>query len=272
MKHIFEYILKSLPIIIVAILSYMLFISRDSQITEGVKLTLSALLGAIASYIFIQYSEYLKKIDTIKSKHQRALNTLEVKLNDQLNWLSDIVFHLTNHEKLINKVISGEAELAYDASSYREPINIASEIFDITNLGYKNHLLSLHTLYIKIKNDLSSMHTGYKFMLDQAISNPDHKESYRMGLPYHLANIIMLRNFVEKAEGETKNALSMCRVLSKDSKNLISRFSRYLIIHSDPKNLQMLVSTEKSILEKEIEKTINDSQHEIDEIEKKLNN
>ena len=55
MKHIFEYILRFLPLVAIALLVHLLFIAPDSQLSEGVKLSLSALLGGIASYVFIQY-------------------------------------------------------------------------------------------------------------------------------------------------------------------------------------------------------------------------
>ena len=271
MKQLLEYILKSLPLIAVVILSYMLFASTDSQISEGMKLSLSALLGAIASYIFIQYSEFLKKIDTAKAKHQRALNLLEVKLNNQLNWVSDIEFNLQNHCILIEKAITRQVELAYDASSYSEPISIAAEILDVNNLDYKNQLLSLNIGYEKINSDITSMHTGYKFMLDQAISNPEHRESYVKGLPHHLANVKMLIKFTERSSEKTKDALAACRILSRDTKNLLSKISRYFIIHSNPNKFLDQINSEKKILENEIESTITNAQKEINEIEKQLN-
>ena len=271
MKHILEYILRFLPLALIAILIYLLFIAPDANLSEGVKLSLSALLGAIASYVFIQYSTFIQKIDNKKAVHAKALASLEIKLNDQLNWLSDITFHLENHQPLIEKVLNKETSLAFDASSYREPISIEDEIYNINNLSYKNQLLSLHTGYKKIQNDLTSMQMAYKFMLEQAISNPDFMGSYVSGLPHHLANVKLIHGFSEQSVEKTKNALSACRVLSRDSKNILTKITLYFIIHNDPKGYDNLVAKEYKILNDEIKKTQSNSQVEIDKLENELN-
>jgi len=271
MKRALEYILRYIPHITVVYLSYTLFISTDSQISQGLKQTLSALLGAVSSYIFIQYFEFFKKIDIKKAEHQNALIRLEFKLNDQLNWLSDIIFHLSNHEPIVQKVLSGKSSLAYDASSYRDPISIEQEIHDIKNIAFKNQLLNLHTSYIKIKNDLSSMHDGYVFMLEKAISHPEYMESYALGLPHHLANVNMLREFTGQAIANTKKALSACRVLSRDSRNMTANLNRYFVIHSEPQNFDALVTEECKKLEKEIQMVGAQSRNEINNTKEKLN-
>ena len=252
MKQIFEYILRFIPLLIIAVLVYVLFIAPDNQLSEGVKLSLSALLGAIASYVFIQYAEFIKKIDNAKAVHAKALASLEIKLNDQLNWLSDIMFHLENHQLLIQKVLNKETALAFDASSYREPISIEDEVYNIKNIDYKNQLLSLHTSYKKIQNDLASMQSGYKFMLEQAISNPEFTDSYIQGLPHHLASVKLIHGFSDQAVDKTKDSLSACRVLSRDSKNLLSKFTFYFIIHQNPQDYEILLTKEKETLNNEI--------------------
>lgn len=266
MKHIFEYILRFLPLVAIALLVHLLFIAPDSQLSEGVKLSLSALLGGIASYVFIQYSNFIQRIDTKKAIHAKALASLEIKLNDQLNWLSDITFHLENHQPLIEKVLNKETELAFDASSYREAISIEDEIYNINNLDFKNQLLSLHTGYKKIQNDLTSMQSGYKFMLEQAISNPKFMGSYLSGLPHHLASVKLIHSFSEQSVDKTKNALSACRVLSRDSKNLLTKLAIYFIIHNNPKDYDKMVVAEKNILNKEIITTQSNSKKEIDKL------
>ena len=271
MKKVLEYILRYLPHALVVFLCYILFISTGSQISAGLKQTLSALLGAIASYIFIQYLDFFKKIDARRAEHQRALSRLEFKLNDQLNWLSDIIFHLSNHEPIVKKVLTGQASLAYDASSYRDPISIEQEIHDIKNLTYKNQLLSLHTSYLKIKNDLASMHEGYVFMLEKAIEHPEYMESYASGLPHHIANVNLLREFTEQAVNNTKLALSACRVLIRDSRNAVANINRYFVIHSEPHNFEELVTEEHKKLSEEIRKVGAQSKAEIDSAKEKLN-
>jgi hypothetical protein len=267
MKQFFEYIVKFIPLLVITIIVYLLFLAPDSQMSEGVKLSLSALLGAISSYIFIQYANFILKIDSKKAVHARALASLEIKLNDQLNWLSDIIFHLKNQRLLIQKVINEQSSPAFDASSYREPISIESEIYDVNNIDYKNKLLSLHTSYKKIQNDITSIQSGYKFMLEQVLSNPKYIDSYLQGLPHYLANLKLLHSHSEQTIDKTKDALAACRVLSRDTKNILSKLSLYFVIHKNPTNFENLVVEEKRILNDEIKTTQSNSKAEIDEIE-----
>jgi len=271
MKQLLEYLLKSLPLLAVVALGYMLFISEDSQISEGMKLSLSALLGAIASYIFIQYSDFIKQIDAKKATHQKALASLEVKLNDQLNWISDIEFHLSNHAKLVEKSVTIKT-LIYDSSTYREPVDIEPEIFNVNNLNLKNQLLSLHTSYKKIINDLGSMQAGYKYMLEQAVNDQRYLDSFIQGLPNHLNNVKALREFTLLSNEKTYDILSSCRVLLRDSKDIISKVRRYFIIHNDPKDFDSLVKTERALLISESKQTQDRSVKEIMDVENRLNN
>jgi len=267
-KQFLEYLLKLLPTLVVLALCYFLFLSSDSQLSEGVKLSLSALLGAIASYIFIQYSDFLKHIDTKKAVHQKALVALEVKLNNQLNWLSDVEFHLTNHIGIINNTIKNK-NLIYDTSTYREPGSIETEIYDINNLNYKNQLLGLHTGYKKLFNDITTMQVSYKFMLEKAINDPGYIDSYINGLPNHLENIKALHQFSIISGDDTRNSLSSCRVLLRDSKNVFSLLRRYFILHDDPRDFDRLKNDERAILDKEIEDTKKNSSKIISDALKK---
>jgi len=267
-KKFLEYLLKSLPFLVVISLCYFLFIAPDNQLSEGVKLSFSALLGAIASYIFIQYSDFIKQIDNKKAMHQKALNSLEIKLNDQLNWLSDIEFHLSNHIGIINNTIKNKT-LIYDTSTYREPGSIESDIYDVSNLTYKNQLLSLHTCYKKLFNDITTMQASYKLLLDKALADSSYFDSYMNALPNHLTNTKALHKFAILYGDDTRNSLSSCRVLSRDSKNFFSLIRRYFILHDDPCDFDKLKIYERKKLDKEIEDTKNNSSKLISDVLKK---
>lgn len=272
MKSTIEYALKALPLILIGTLSYWLFAAPDTNISEGMKLSLSALLGGIASYVFIQYSDYLGTIERKRQNYQNALANLEYKLNDQLNWVSDVIYHLKNHEKVINRVLSGEALIAADPSSYREPIDIEHETLEMTNLSFRNQLLKTITTYKKIRNDLKSLHGGYNDMCALAVSDDKYIDSYHKGLPYQLENTIIIRKYTEHSLEQTKEALTKCRVLSVDSRTILSKLRRYLVIHEDPKNLKHLVIAERVKLDSEIADSLSISTAEKKEVERDITN
>lgn len=272
MKSAIEYALKSLPLVAIGLLSYWLFLADNSLISEGMKLSLSALLGGIASYIFIQYSDYLTSIEQKRRKYQNALANLEYKLNDQLNWVSDVIYHLENHERVINKVLSGEVLIAKNPSSYRESINIESEALEMSNLGFMNQLLKLIITYKKIGNDIKTIHDAYNEMTELAASNEKYYDSYRNALPLQLENTIIIRRYTEQSLEQTKDALSKCRVLSVDSRTIFSKLRRYLVIHDDPDNLEHLLKVERKMLDAEIQNTLAVSTKEKDEIVRDITN
>lgn len=267
-KSTIGFLIKTLPIVAVVALSYVLFISPDTELSEGVKLSASALLGAIASYVFVGYAKFLERVDARKAVHSNALANLEFKLNEQLNWLSDVIFHLSGHERILRKVIAGEASMAHDSSSYREAISIESEAYELAHIGFKNELLSLITLYRKLQNDIASHKGGYEFMLNTALADPRNLESYRRGLPLHLERTVTLRKHVEFTLSETKLALSKCRVLSANYRSFVASAARYLFQQSDPLKYKELVQSELTVLEKEIAESMKKSQEEIDRVEK----
>lgn len=248
-------------------LTYALFTSSDTQISEGMKLAISALLGAMTSYIFIQFSKFIETIESKKSSHRSALAKLEYKLNDQLNWVSDLIFNLKNHQKIVKSVIDGKALIAQDGSSYRESADLESDVHNLLNISFVNQMLKLLTSYKKIQNDVKTLHGSYGFMLNLAISDEKYLESYHQGLPLHLKNTIFITKFAELTLNQTKDALSECRVLSRDSRTLLGNIRRKIILHHDPKNKSELVTQEKDKLQKEINSTMQESGLEIKEIE-----
>lgn len=268
LKSTIELLIKILPIAAIAVLIYILFISADTEISEGIKLSASALLGAIASYVFIEYSRFIEKIEKRKAAHRSALANLEFKLNEQMIWLSDVIFHLSGHERIVRTVIDGKEAMAHDSSSYRDSIPIESEIHDLASLSFKNELLSLLTLYRKLQNDITSQQRGYEFMLNAALTDAKNFASYKRGLPSHLQRTIVLRKHTEFTLRETKLALSKCRVLSSNNRSLLASFTRYLIQQPDPPKYRELVQDDLGILEREISESIATSQKEIDEIER----
>jgi len=266
-KSTIGFLIKTLPLVAVVVLSYILFISPDAKLSEGVKLSASALLGAIASYVFVEYAKFIERVEARKTIHSNALTNLEFKLNEQMNWLSDVILQLLGHEQLLKRVIAGEVTMAHDASSYREAISIEAEAYNLAHIGYKNELLSLITLYRKLQNDIASHQGGYEFMLNNALADTRNLDSYRRGLPFHLARTDTLRKHTEFVLSETKLALSKCRVLSSDYRSLIAIVGRYLFQQSDPSKYKERVQTELDALEREIEETIKKSQEKINRVE-----
>lgn len=267
MKSIIEIAFRLLPIIAIAGLSYFLFMAPDSEISEGMKLSVSALLGAIVSYVFIQYSNFIEKIESRKAAHQTSLARLEFMLNDQLNWLSDVIYHLSNHEQLLDKVISGKTLIAHDGSTYRASTDIEPDIHNLLNLSYKNQLLNLLTSYKKIQNDIVTLHESYGFILNLALSDDKYIESYTAGVPNYLENTKMIRKFTQLTFEQTKTAISANRVLSTSAQTFLSKVKRYFVLQPDPDNYQELVNKEQHILEQEMESSKKLSNKELEGLE-----
>lgn len=268
MRFLVEVFLKLLPIAAVVLLCYVLFIAPDTAISEGMRLSVSALLGAIASYTFIAYAQFVEKIELRKAKHRNALANLEFKLNEQLSWLSDVIFHMSGHERILKKVIDGQDLIVHDATAYREPISIESEIYDLANLSFKNDLLSLLTLYRKLQNDISSHQQAYAFMINSALNKHENLESYMQGIPTHLERTQLLRQHTMDAVRRTKLSLSKCRVLSSNNNSLIVSLVRFLIQQPTPKGYELLVNEELKALEEEIVAGMARAQAEMNEIKK----
>ena len=271
MKTLLENTLKLLPVIVMVGISYILFEEKDGSLDEGTKLSLSALLGAMASYLFVQYSEFMKKIDESKRRHGKSLHSLDVKLNMQLSWLADVIFHLDNHISIVQRVLGGEPNIVFDASSYRDPLKIDAEIFDVNNLPLKNKLLSVKTTYDKLENDISSMQEGQKFSIDAVASKNMPIGDYVASLPSHLENAQTIKAFSEKAVESTKDTIAAVRVLTNDSRSLTNSVRRFFIEHTNPGNFDELKSTERENLDNQIIAVKNDSRNEIRDVEKELN-
>ena len=78
-----------------------------------------------------------------------------------------------------------------------------------------------------------------------------------------------VRKFSEHTLELTKDALSKCRVLSRESKTLQGKLKRYLILQPDPENLEELLKMEKEALASEIQDTWNESNKELKEIDER---
>lgn len=252
MKTLFEYSLKLLPLAVIAVISYVLISSGKGTLEEGTKMGLSALLGALISYMFVQYTNFLQRIDEAKRKHSKALHLLEVKLNLQLNWLSDVIFHLNGHVSIVEKTLATKSGIVFDSSSYREPIDIGQELLDVNNFQLKNELLGLSTGYGKINNDVTSMTTGYRTTVDMAVSGNIHMDDYFYNLPSHLEKSKLIKAFAEQGVQKTKEAIASIRVLINDNKNTFSRMRVALIIHENPEKFDSLKKQEMEILENQI--------------------
>lgn len=265
-KSALELFLILLPAIVVAGLGYVIFISPDTEITEGSKLTVSAFLGAMASLVLIQYSSFLEKVVSRKDKHQNALAVIEFKLNEQLNWISDVAYTLRNHENMLKKVVGGETHFIHDASSYREPISIDEDVHDLASRTLKNQLLKLVTDYKKLESSVASFQQSYDFILNLALSNEKHIDSYRFGLPQRILTTQTLIRFAESLLDDTKFNIASCRVLSRSADSFLAKLRRFLFIQLDPKDYHRLVRRDLQLLEQEIAESKASSRKQIDRI------
>lgn len=271
MKQFLEYSFKAIPIIIIAFICYVLYYADDKSLTEGMKLSLSALLGGMATFIFGSYSQFIKKIDGRKFQNRKALTSLDIKLNNQLNWLADIEFNLANHEERVKRVLDGAPEIVFDASAYKELVCIEDEIFSINNLRLKNELVSLNTGFKKINNDIKTMASGYRYMVEVVISDSAQMPSYLGSLPHHHENIQRLIGFTRQRVDHTRAAISSCRVLIKDSNSITTKIRNYFILQNDPGNFDGLIQEKRDELESQILETKASSQRDIEDVESRLN-
>jgi len=271
MKVVIENSIRFMPTLILIAVAYLIYGVPSDAMNEGLKLSLSAFLGAIASFVFLQYSEFSKSISNQKKSNLTALQGLEIKLNEQLIWLSGVNFLLNGHTDLVGKVMEGKIPIAFDGSIYRSSINIENEITSLTNNKIINVLIELNSRYRKIENDLASMQNAYKFNLDLVISDKEYTSSYRGFLPTHIKNVQFLVGSVKSTESKTKNALALCRLLIKANKSYLNRFVWYLSLQSDPKEIESALKQEVELLNKEIEKNKKQSESEISGISENLN-
>ena len=128
LKKLLWVFLITLPVfIMIGIMALLFENSRD--LDEGLKLGLSALLGAMASYLFVQYAEYLKGLKQVENRHSGALHSLDLILNDLLDWLSNVEFDLNIHTEILERDLKDNT-LTHDTSSSRSHVLISLEIID----------------------------------------------------------------------------------------------------------------------------------------------
>ena len=259
--------LSTFPVLIMIGIMAILF-ENSKDLDEGLKLSLSALLGAMASYLFVQYAEFLKAIKQVENRHSGALHSLDLVLNDQLDWLSNVEFGLNTHTEILERDLSGNT-LTHDSSSSKSHVLIRLEIIDaVNNVSLKNKLRFINMDLERLGTDLSSMRSSHRFAVDASISGNMKPEVYKtVILPSNLKKIEYLKKFTGKLVVDTKDAISVVRVLKNDSRGLSSAIRRFLIEHKDPADFDNLKEQQLHILEDQIKDVRSKSRDEIRNME-----
>ena len=268
-KKLLRCILSTLPVLIMIGIMAVLY-NNSKDLDEGLKLSLSALLGAMASYIFVQYAEYLKGIKQVESRHSGALHSLDLMLNDLLDWVSNVEFSINTHTEIVERDLGGNT-LTHDSSSSRSPVLIRLEIIDaVNNIPLKNKLRSINMALERLRTDLNSMYSSHRFAVDAAASGNMKPEVYKtIVLPSHLKKVEFLRNYREKLEVDTKDSIAVVRVLKNDNRGLFSAILRFLIEQKDPADFDDLKKQQLRILEDQVKDVRSRSRDEIREIEQR---
>ena len=241
---------------------------KSKDLDEGLKLSLSALLGALASYLFIQYSEFLKNLKQVENRHSGALHSLDLVLNDLLDWLSNVEYEFNIHTEILERDLSGNT-LTHDSSSSRPYVLIRIETIDaVSNVSLKNQLRSINMGIERLGTDLNSMRSSHRFAVDASIGGSMNPEVYKtVILPSHLKKIEFLKKFTEKLVVDTKDAISVVRVLKNDNRGLSSAIRKFLLEHKDPTDFDDLKKQQLRILEDQITSVRSKSRDEIRDME-----
>ena len=205
----------------------MFLFTRSEKIDDGLKLGLSALLGAMASYFFIKYSEFIKSVQQLENRHSGTLHSLDITLNLQLEWLSCVVFELNTHSRISRLGLDG-GTISYDSSLSKPPVLISNDVVDaLNNITLKNLILKLKIDYERLENDLATMRSSHRYIVDATISGNISYENYAANLPTHLEKIEYLKAFAEKRIDKTKEAIATIRVLKNDSLSPVDLFEKH---------------------------------------------
>ena len=268
-KKSLRFILSTFPVLImIGIMAVLYNYSKD--LDEGLKLSLSALLGAMASYVFVQYAEYLKGIKQVENRHSGALHSLDLILNDLLDWLSNVEFNMNTHTEIVERDLVGNT-LTHDTSSSRPPVLIRLEIIDaINNIPLKNKLRSINMALERLGTDLNSMYSSHRFAVDASFSGNMKPKVYKtVILPSHLKKVEILKKFRGKLVVDTKDSIAVVRVLKNDNRGLSSAVRRLLIEQTDPADFENLKTQQLHILEDQIKDVRNKSRNEIRNLEQR---
>ena len=268
-KKLLRALLSTFPVIVmIGIMAVLFYNSND--LDEGLRLSLSALLGAMASYLFVQYAEFLKSIKQVENRHSGALHSLDLILNDLLDWLSSVVFSLNTHTEIVERYFSDNT-LTHDSSSSRPPVLIRLEIIDaVNNIPLKNKLRFLNIDLERLETDLNSMRSSHRFAVDSFKSGSMNSEVYKTDiLPSHLKKIEILKGFTEYLVVDTKDTISVVRVLKNDSRGLFRAVRRFLLEHKDPADFDELKKQQLQILEDQISNVRSKSRERIRIIEQR---
>lgn len=251
-KKLLRGFLSTLPVLVmIGIMAVLFYNSKD--LDEGLRLSLSALLGAMASYLFVQYAEFLKSIKQVENRHSGALHSLDLILNDLLDWLSNVEFSLNTHTEIVKRDLSDNS-LTHDSTSSRSLVLIRLEIIDaVNNIPLKNKLRFLNLDLERLETDVNSMRSGHRFAVDSFKSGSMNSEIYKSDfLPSHLKKIEILKGFTEILVVDTKDTISVVRVLKNDSRGLLRAVRRFMLEHKDPADFDELKKQQLHILEDQI--------------------
>ena len=267
LKKLLRVFLSTFPVLVMIVIMAILF-ENSNDLDEGLKLGLSALLGAMASYLFVQYAEFLKAIKQLENRHSGALHSLDLILNDLLDWLSNVEFGLNTHSEILERDLNGNT-ITHDSSSSRSPILIRLEIIDaVNNISLKNKLRFLNIGIERVGSGVNSMRSSHRFAVDSSISgNMEYKVYKTNFLPSHLKRIEYLKKCNEKLVVDTKDAISVVRVLKNDNRGLSSAIRRFLIEHKDPADFVNLKKQQLQVLEDQIKDVRRKSREEIRDME-----
>lgn len=269
MKRLLWVSLRTLPVFVMIGIMAILF-GNSKDLDEGLKLSLSALLGAMASYLFVQYAEFLKAITQLENRHSGALHTLDLILNDLLDWLSNVKSGLNSHTEILERDLNGNT-VTHDSSSSRSPVLIRLEIIDaVNNITLKNKLRHLNIDLERVETDLNSMRSSHRFAVDTTISDNMEYEVYKtVFLPSHLRKIDNLNKIIEQLVVDTKDSLSIVRVLKNERRGMSNTIRRFLIEQKEPADFKNLTKHQLQILEDQIKDVRSNSRDVFRDIQQK---
>ena len=217
---------------------------KSESLDDGFKIGLSALLGAIASYIFVQYFEYIKGIERVENRHRSSLHSLDIILNGQLDWLASMTSELKNHVGFVERDIESRT-VTFDASASRKPLEISTEIVDaVSNVSLKNKLLLIKMDYEKLESDVASTRASHRYMVESFGNGNVTLDVYLSNMPTHLSKAKIVKQYANKLTQDTKETISAVRVLKKDSRGIGSFVRRNLIEHKEPYDFDERVKQE----------------------------
>lgn len=263
------YPLSAILIISFLVFVFILVIKSFSGLSHTEPLTkdfIVSFTGAFFAFLFIRISDAFTKIYDRQVKNRNALVKIEYESNRLLDSLSQAIFMLDEFLQTIEDIKTSKKPVVYFNQIRHLPID-RSVLMELSNVDFINHMFGFITEVEKFNDStdtLNGIYGQYKSSFIEQKMNPDWfmLSSVELEIRYK-----MFKNFAIKLTDETKEVISITRVLLKDKP-----FLSWLMEKMAKKNLtekdRKMAKYEKGLLEKEIETGVLKSQERINLIKK----